>query len=88
MVVPPPARTIGCLDLQHSIHNAERILNNRIVRALDPVANQFEKPSVDDVVGGKLKASVASVCVERPKSALVRLLSGGPKFGWLKRLKN
>ena len=31
---------------------------------------------------------LASVCVDWPNSGLVRLLVGGPKFGWLKRLKN
>lgn len=33
-------------------------------------------------------AQTASVCVDCPKGALVRLLSGGPKLGSLKRLKN
>src|SRR5260370_25448229 len=53
MVVAPPTRTIWGLDLQHSINDAERVLNDGIGRAANPVTNQFEKPSVNDLLGGK-----------------------------------
>jgi hypothetical protein len=33
-------------------------------------------------------SALANVCVDRPKSALVRLLVGLPKLGWFRMLKN
>lgn len=42
------------------------------------------KPPLAPPVPRKL----ASICVERPKRGLVRVLVGLPKFGWLKMLKN
>src|SRR6266851_3605442 len=70
MVVATPARTIGCLDLQHSINDLERVLNNGIVGAANPVTNQFEKPSVNDLLGGKFMPSARSLIGQKQCTAI------------------
>src|SRR5215471_726239 len=49
MVVAAPAGSIRRVHFEHCIDHAERILNDRIVRTTNTVANQFEKTGIDNL---------------------------------------
>lgn len=56
MVVAAPARTVRRLDLEHSVYDPQGVFDQRVAWAANTVANQFEEPRVDDVLGRKLPA--------------------------------
>ena len=53
VVVTAPAGAVWRFNFQHSIDNAERVLNDGVVRSANPVTDQFEKPRIHDLSGGK-----------------------------------
>ena len=56
MVVAAPTGTEGCIDLEHSVHDAKGVTDERVVRATNSITNQFEKTGIHDCVGRKFNA--------------------------------
>src|SRR5438034_11258492 len=56
MTVAAPTGTEGCIDLEHSVHNAKGVEDDRVVRATNPITNQFEKTAIHDCIGRKFNA--------------------------------
>src|SRR5947199_7969805 len=56
VVVAAPAGAEWRLHLQHRVHHAERVLDERIPGSADSIANELEEPRVDDLLGGELEA--------------------------------
>src|SRR5438034_10513021 len=56
MVVAAPTGTEGCIDLEHSVHDAKGVTDERVVRATNSITNHFEKTGIHDCVGRKFNA--------------------------------
>src|SRR4029077_15351762 len=56
MVVAAPTGTEGCIDLEHSVHDAKGVPDEWVVRATNSITNQFEKTGIDDSLGRKFNA--------------------------------
>src|SRR4029450_3326000 len=53
VVVSAPAWAERRLDLEHSIDDSQRILDEWIVRAANSITNEFEKTRINDCLGRK-----------------------------------
>src|SRR5207244_5701764 len=51
VVVPTPARAEGRLHFEHRVHHAQRILHARLTRLQDPISDDLEEPSTNDLLG-------------------------------------
>src|SRR5450759_1882747 len=58
VVVAVPAGSEGSLDLEHGVHDPQRIHNQRIIRFSDSITYQFEKPCIDNVLGRELVLNI------------------------------
>src|ERR1700746_744412 len=70
MVIAPPAGAMGSFDLQHCVNNADRVVNDGIVRAANAVTNEFEETGINDFSRGKFVASARRLIVENQCSAV------------------
>ena len=73
MVVAPPKRAEGCVDLQDSVDDPQRVLHGRVVGTTDSIANQFEETGVHDLFGRELHRSAGRLVCQH-KGAAVRVL--------------
>ena len=75
VVVPPPARAVRRVHLEHGIDHAQGVLDDRIVRPPDPVPDKFQEPSVDDLLRREHPAEHPAM-VGEPKNAGFGILVG------------
>src|SRR5947207_4776019 len=79
MVVAAPTGTEGCIHLEHSVHDAKGLPDERVVRATNSITIQFEKTGINDCLGRKFNAItgalISQVCLVVPNArATVNLL--------------
>src|SRR5215472_6029589 len=49
MIIPAPARSVRRVHFEHRIDDAQRIFDDRMVRAANAVTNQLEKTAVNNL---------------------------------------
>src|SRR5437879_5808971 len=74
MVVPMPAWTGRCLDLQNGIDDAQRIDDQRIVGAANAVSHELKKSGIDDLLRG-IAPRLAGRDVRQGQPALIGILN-------------
>jgi len=83
MVVPAPTGTEGCIDLEHSVHDAKGVPDERVVRATNSITNQFEKTRINDSLGRKFKAITGALISQDHRSTIWILVRTVIDIAWI-----
>src|SRR5207245_2971788 len=75
VVIAMPAGTEWRIHFEHGVHDAQRVLDQRVVESPDPVTHQFEESRIHDVLRGELER-IPRRAVPHLQEAGVRVLIG------------
>ncbi len=83
MVVAAPTGTERCIDLEHGIHDAKGVPDERIVRATNSITNQLEKTGINDCLGRKFNAITGALISQDHRSTIWILVRTVINVAWV-----